>query len=64
MQNEADTLDVLVWISYHTAVPAWLLPYGHRINGVCQVPDNYDDEMVREVASQFFGLKILGRRNT
>ena len=46
MQAQADTLDIMVWSSYHTAVPAWLLPYGHRIDGVCQIPDNYDDEMV------------------
>ena len=46
MQEQADSLtEIMVFASYHTAVPAWLLPYGHRIDGVCQLPDNYDDEM-------------------
>ncbi len=47
LQEQADTLGALVWINYHTAIPAWLLPYGHRISGQCQIPDNYYTEMVR-----------------
>ena len=69
MQEQADTLDIMVWASYHTAVPAWLLPYGHRIDGVCQIPDNYDDEMVNaplvySVASTSLDLTWAMRRNT
>ena len=39
----ASTADVRLFMSVHTAAEAWLMPYGHEVDGVCALPPDYDD---------------------